>query len=259
MVRTAKLTTPLFGLRREIDRLFEDSFGNVDAPSFMTSGWMPLVDVKETDGELLFNLELPGVAEDKLDITCEGSVLTVSGEKETLKKDEEGKFHIVERPSGCPPVVPAADNVQEDKIEATVKDGVLTVKVQKMELPKPKKIEVKAIKAEQPRLAVGGGQSAVGCQPPTADCRLPPPTTHRQRLPRQFHRAADSRLDAVAAADHREAIADDAHLDRAPADADAGERELLEAARERIDDHAVLVRPHTGHVLQDEVGDHECW
>ncbi|MEK7239679.1 MAG: Hsp20/alpha crystallin family protein [Gemmatimonadota bacterium] len=147
MVRTAKLTTPLFRLRREIDRLFEDSFGNVDAPSFMTSGWMPLVDVKETNEALLFNLELPGVAEDKLEITCEGGVLTVSGEKETLKKDEEDKFHIVERSFGMfRRSFQLPTNVQEDKIEATVKDGILAVKVPKMELPKPKKIEVKAIK-----------------------------------------------------------------------------------------------------------------
>ena len=146
MVRTARLITPLFGLRREIDRLFEDSFGNVDKPSFMTSGWMPLVDVKATNEALLFSLELPGVAEDQVEITCEGGVLTVSGEKETLKKDEEGKFRIVERSFGMfRRSFQLPTNVQEDKIEATVKDGVLTVKVPKMELPKPKKIAVKAV------------------------------------------------------------------------------------------------------------------
>ncbi len=147
MVRTARLTAPLFGLRREIDRLFDDTFGNVDAPSLMTSGWMPLVDVKETNEALLFNLELPGVSEDKLEITCEGGVLTVSGEKETVRKEDEGKFHIVERSfAAFRRSFQLPTNVQEDKIEATVKDGVLMVRVPKMELPKPKKIEVKAIK-----------------------------------------------------------------------------------------------------------------
>ena len=87
------------------------------------------------------------MAENQVEITCEGGVLTVSGEKETLKKDEEGKFHIVERSFGIfRRSFQLPTNVQEDKIEATVKDGVLTVKVPKMELPRPKKIAVKAIK-----------------------------------------------------------------------------------------------------------------
>jgi len=147
MVRTAKLATPLFGLRREIDRLFDDTFGNANVPLLPESAWLPIVDVKETNEELLFNLELPGVTEDKLEITCEGGVLTIGGEKETLRKEPEGMYHIVERTFGMfrrSFQLPA--NVHEDKIEATMKDGVLTVKVPKMELPKPKKIEVKAIK-----------------------------------------------------------------------------------------------------------------
>jgi len=147
MVRTAKPATPLFGLRREIDRLFDDTFGNANLPLLPETAWLPIVDVKETDGELLFNLELPGVTEEKLDITCEGGVLTIGGEKETVKKEPEGKFHIVERTFGMfrrSFQLPA--NVQEDKIEATMRDGVLTVKVPKMELPKPRRIEVKASK-----------------------------------------------------------------------------------------------------------------
>lgn len=147
MVRTAKLATPLFGLRREIDKLFDDTFGNANVPLLPESAWLPIVDVKETNAELLFNLELPGVTEDKLEITCESGVLTIGGEKETVKKEPEGKYHIVERTFGMfrrSFQLPA--NVQDDKIEATMKDGVLTVKVPKMELPKPKKIEVKAIK-----------------------------------------------------------------------------------------------------------------
>ena len=147
MDRTARLATPLFGLRREIDRLFDDTFGNVNVPLLPETAWLPIVDVKETNEELLFNLELPGVPEDKLEITCEGGVLTIGGEKEALRKEPEGKFHIVERTFGMfRRSFPMPANVQEDKIEATMKDGVLTVKVPKMELPKPRKIEVKAIK-----------------------------------------------------------------------------------------------------------------
>lgn len=148
MVRTVKFTSPVFGLRREIDKLFEDTFGNAGLPTLGTNAWMPAVDVKETHDAVLFELEMPGVSEEKLEITCEGGVLAISGEKSAMKKEgEEGKYHIVERTFGSfrrSFQLPA--NVQEDKIEATLTNGVLHVRVPKAEQPKPKKIEIRAVK-----------------------------------------------------------------------------------------------------------------
>ena len=42
--------SPVFGLRREIDKLFEDTF----SPNAGTSAVTPAVDVRETPGELTF-------------------------------------------------------------------------------------------------------------------------------------------------------------------------------------------------------------
>ena len=148
MVRTVKLTTPLFGLRREIDKLFEDAYGNVNTPLLPAHSWLPLGDVRETNDALLFDLELPGVSEEKLEITCEDGVLTIAGQKEAAKTADDAKTHIVERSFGSfRRSFQLPMNVQDDKIDATVKDGVLTVKVPKMEMPKPKRIEVKARKS----------------------------------------------------------------------------------------------------------------
>ena len=146
MVRTTKLVPPLLGFRREIDRLFEDSFGNATAPFMPAHAWLPAVDVKETHDALLFELELPGVSEDRLDITCEGGVLAIAGDKETLRKEPEGKYHIVERGFGSfRRSFQLPTNVQPEKIEATMKNGVLLVRVPKAEAPTPKKIAVKAV------------------------------------------------------------------------------------------------------------------
>lgn len=146
MVRTTKFTAPVFGLRREIDRLFEDTFGNAGMPLLPSTAWLPAVDVKETNDALLFDLEMPGVTEDRLEITCEGGVLAVAGEKSGVRKEgDEGEWHIVERTFGAfRRSFQLPTHVQEDKIEATLTNGVLRVWVPKMELPKPKKIEVKA-------------------------------------------------------------------------------------------------------------------
>ncbi|MDP1892348.1 MAG: Hsp20/alpha crystallin family protein [Gemmatimonadaceae bacterium] len=145
MVRTTKFAAPVFGLRREIDKLFEDTFGNAGAPLLASNGWLPAVDVKETNDALLFDLEMPGVAEDRLEITCEGGVLAVAGEKSAVKKEgDEGKWHIVERTFGSfRRSFQLPTNVQEDHIEATLANGVLHLRVPKMEQPKPKRIEVK--------------------------------------------------------------------------------------------------------------------
>jgi HSP20 family protein len=145
MVRTTKFAAPVFGLRREIDKLFEDTFGNAGMPLLSSNGWLPAVDVKETNDALRFDLEMPGVAEDRLEITCEGGVLAIAGEKTAVKKEgDEGKWHIVERTFGSfRRSFQLPTNVQEDKIEATLTNGVLHLRVPKMELPKPKKIEVK--------------------------------------------------------------------------------------------------------------------
>ena len=145
MVRTTKFAAPVFGLRREIDKLFEDTFGNAGTPLLASNGWLPAVDVKETNDALLFDLEMPGVAEDRLEITCEGGVLAVAGEKAAVRNErDDGKWHIVERTFGSfRRSFQLPTNVQEDNIEATLTNGILHLRVPKMELPKPKKIEVK--------------------------------------------------------------------------------------------------------------------
>lgn len=134
--------TPLFTLRREMDRLFEDAFGRVSAPA----AWTPAVDVREEETGYLFEVELPGIAPEAVEVTADAGVLTVSGEKRAERKEgEEGRWHIVERVHGAfRRTFQLPQNVAEDRIEATFGNGLLTVRVPKAELPKPKRIEVKA-------------------------------------------------------------------------------------------------------------------
>ena len=62
---------PLMPLRREMERLFED-FGRF-WPSrwFDETEWAPLVDVEETDKEVVVKAEVPGMESKDLDVSIQ--------------------------------------------------------------------------------------------------------------------------------------------------------------------------------------------
>jgi HSP20 family protein len=136
-------TAPVFGLRREIDRLFEDTFGRGDAGG---SSWTPAVDVQETQNELRLDLELPGLNPDEVEITAENGVLTIRGEKKFERKEgEDSRYHVVERSYGSfLRSFQLPQGLDESRIEATCNNGILSVHIPKSALPQPKKIQIKS-------------------------------------------------------------------------------------------------------------------
>lgn len=134
---------PLVTLRREMDRFFEDTIGRNEPSS---ASWHPVVDVRDTDEAWLFEVELPGVDPNQVEVTAEQRVLTVRGEKASTRREgEEGRWLAVERLTGSFERrfrLPA--NVNEEGIEASFANGLLTVRVPKAEVPKPRRIAIKA-------------------------------------------------------------------------------------------------------------------
>ena len=143
MYRTA-VASPVFSLRREIDRLFDDTFGGNGGRTAST--WTPVVDVRESANELTLAFEMPGIAPDQIEVTTDNGVLTVRGEKrEERKEDDDSQFHLVERSYGAfSRSFQLPKNLDESGIEASFENGVLTVRIPKAALPQPKKIEVNA-------------------------------------------------------------------------------------------------------------------
>ena len=136
-------TTPVFGLRREIDRLFEGAFRLGHAG---LGDWSPAVDVRELDEELLFTVEIPGVAESDVEVTTENGVLTVSGARgDGRKEGEEGRYHLAERSYGSfIRRFQLPQGVKNEEIMADVGNGMLNVHVRKPALPQPKQIHITA-------------------------------------------------------------------------------------------------------------------
>jgi HSP20 family protein len=135
------MTTPALGFQRDIVRLFEDVLGRGQTGR---SEWTPAVDIRETDQELTFAIEIAGSESGDVEVTTENGVLTVYGERIDEWKDE-GRYHLLERGNGSfIRRFQLPDGVDIDKIEAEVENGLLQVRIPKSALPQPKKIPVKA-------------------------------------------------------------------------------------------------------------------
>ena len=150
---------PFEGLRREMDRLFEDFTLNPFRlplrrpvfsiePFWHPESWMtvPAVDFVETEKGYELTADLPGLHEKDIEVKIAGGVLTVKAEKEEEKEETKKNFHLRERRFGSfERALRMPEGVDTDKIEAHFKKGVLTVMLPKTaESQKPvKKIEVK--------------------------------------------------------------------------------------------------------------------
>ena len=146
-------SSPVFGLRREIDRLFDDTFAR-DGNAFT-----PAVDIKETEKDIRVELELPGLKPEDVEITAENGVLTIRGEKRTERKEgEESRYHVVERAYGAfMRTFQLPQGIDEEQINAEFDNGILTLLVPKAALPQPHRIQINGAQKEKQQGQVGTG------------------------------------------------------------------------------------------------------
>src|SRR5687768_8570755 len=142
MVYRGSQAGPMFGLRREIDRLSEDTFGR---DTTRGGGWVPPVDVREDAKEIVLEIELPGIRPEDVEVTAENGVLTVRGEKQSRStEDTQGRYHVVERTYGSfARSFQLPNGVDDRRIEAEFVDGLLAVRVPKAALAQPRRIEIR--------------------------------------------------------------------------------------------------------------------
>ena len=108
--------------------------------------WAPAVDVWETENELVYAFDLPGVARDSINVEFEDGALTVSAERTASSEVQEDRFYRFERRFGSfSRTIALPQGTSDEAIAANYEDGVLEVRVRKPEQPKPR------------RIAVGGG------------------------------------------------------------------------------------------------------
>ena len=128
-------------------RQFEDALTHFFTEPQSNRPWSPLVDIYETDNELVLKADVPDVDLKDIDVRVENQTLTIAGERKFEKQDSGKGYHRMERSYGNfvrSFAVPSAFDTE--KISAAFHNGVLTVTLPKKEAAKPRqvKIEVKA-------------------------------------------------------------------------------------------------------------------
>ncbi len=124
-------------------------------PGMSTPPWTPAVDISERKDAYMVAAELPGVGIDDLEITFEGRLLTIQGQRRVASDSSEQRIHRAERNYGAfRRSITLPTHVKPEAIEASTQDGVLQIVVPKAEEVHAKRIQVR----------VGGGHAlpAVG-------------------------------------------------------------------------------------------------
>lgn len=124
-----------WGPFRDLDRFFEEDFWQ--------GAFVPAVDIYQDKDHVIVELDAPGIDPEKVDVSVENDVLTVSGSKEVKNEVRKEDYYRKEIRCGSfsrSVILPMA--VKGDQAKAEYKKGVLTVTLPKAEEAKSKKINV---------------------------------------------------------------------------------------------------------------------
>lgn len=153
-----------FGIMRrftqDMERLF-DEFGGFTFPGFFSRemfpfdvefkefDWMPQIEVKKSNGDLMVKADLPGLTKDDVKVELTDGALTISGERKEEKEEKREDFYRTERSYGrFFRQIPLPEGAKTDKANAVFTNGVLEVKIpvakteshsRKLEIKEPEK------------------------------------------------------------------------------------------------------------------------
>jgi HSP20 family protein len=119
----------------------DDDWSNWPEISSTSNG----LDIYETEDSVVVEAAVPGVPEDKVDVSIEGNVLTIRAEHEETEEKKKKKKTVYKssRQASFSYSTNLPRMVDAPRAEAEVENGVVKVTVPKTEEEKPKRIEVK--------------------------------------------------------------------------------------------------------------------
>jgi HSP20 family protein len=132
----------LFGLHREIDRLFSE-FAQGVGPNG-AQNIVPNIEISETDEAIEVTAEMPGLERKDVEISVDDDTLTIRGEKKVEENQKDKNVQLSERCYGVfVRVLQLPPGIDPASVQAAMSNGILKLTIPKPAKSEPKKIEVK--------------------------------------------------------------------------------------------------------------------
>jgi HSP20 family protein len=134
---------PFSQLHREVNRVFDEVVRTIPA---LRGGFSPDIDLHETPTGLELTAELPGLAEDDIELRLEGATLLLSGEKKSVRQSDQASILLTERGWGrFERTVRLPFAPDEALVEARFEHGILHVAIPRPGEPRgPGRIRINA-------------------------------------------------------------------------------------------------------------------
>ena len=134
--RRTGMMSPFDLLQDRIDRMFEDFGGMPMGRGMMQNAGfdlMPSLEMREEGNKVMLNVELPGVAENDVDISCDDNMLTISGEKKSEFEDRQknGNYRSERTYGRFSRSVELPFRIDPAKVDARFVNGVLKLTIDK--------------------------------------------------------------------------------------------------------------------------------
>jgi HSP20 family protein len=146
-----RIASPWDLMRRmsaELDRLVHDQDVGVD--------WIPQVEVAERQDAVVVRVELAGVAPDEVDVTIDNGILTISGQRQSERREEQDGIVRTERSYGTfARTIPLPAGTDESRATAEFRNGVLEVTVPSSGRGRGRRIAVESASAKSESARTG--------------------------------------------------------------------------------------------------------
>ena len=129
--------------RNRIDNLLDEFFKVPLKWGLVGFETLPAVDIYEKDNKIMVKAEIPGVTAEKLNVSVDDDLLTISGEKKQENEIKNNDYYRLEASYGrFERQVRLPEPVKAEGVKATYKDGVLKIELPKSEETRKKKIKI---------------------------------------------------------------------------------------------------------------------
>lgn len=119
-----------FALMREFTKEMDHVFSTSSSGGFSPQAWMPAIEVKKTNGNVIVTAELPGIKNEDVKVEVTDQTLTIQGERKQEKKEEKEGVYRSERSYGrFYRSIPLPDGAKTDQIKAEMNNGILEIRV----------------------------------------------------------------------------------------------------------------------------------